>query len=256
MASAASRGEDRRHGEPPGLRRVGGQHRERAPGGGEAEVGVDDPAEQLGVVGDDKEHGPTTMNGSSAQPTLATPTTPSATAPARPTTVTATRAGAGIRVCSGRPFSSSSAWAARPTARKKAISVASSGGQADLRGQRGADDDVGEVPGRVRRMQQGPPVAPSARARGVVRGPCAAGSASAVADRRRLRRGLAASPSATCARSPHDQPAAQAHDPDADVGEPGLAPCLDRPRHRVAAVVPGDARARGTGRPRTTRGRR
>ena len=64
------------------------------------------------------------MNGSSAQPILAMPATPSATAPARPMTVTAIRAGELIRVRSGRPLSSSSACAARPTARKNAISVA------------------------------------------------------------------------------------------------------------------------------------
>ena len=71
--------------------------------------------------------GPTIMNGSSTQPTLATPATPNATAPASPATVTATSVGAGMRVCNGRPFSSSSACAASPTARKNAVSVASSG---------------------------------------------------------------------------------------------------------------------------------
>ena len=38
--------------------------------------------------------------------------------------------------------------------------------------ERRADDDVRQVPRRVRRVQQGPPVAPAAGARGVERGPC------------------------------------------------------------------------------------
>ena len=49
-----SRREDRGQRDPAGLRRVGGQDGERAPGGRETEVGVDDPAEKLGVVGDNQ----------------------------------------------------------------------------------------------------------------------------------------------------------------------------------------------------------
>ena len=41
-----------------------------------------------------------------------------------------------------------------------------------VRRERRADDDVREVPRRVRRVKQRPPVAPAARARGVERGPC------------------------------------------------------------------------------------
>ena len=68
--------------------------------------------------------GPATMNGIRVQPTQYTPTTPRASAPARPTTTTATRADDGIRVRSGRPRSSSRACAASPTARKNASTVA------------------------------------------------------------------------------------------------------------------------------------
>ena len=49
---------------------------------------------------------------------------PRATAPASPTAATDTRAAPGIRVRSGRPLSSSSAWAASPTAKKNASRVA------------------------------------------------------------------------------------------------------------------------------------
>ena len=68
--------------------------------------------------------GPATMNGISVQPTRATPATPRASAPARPTMTTVTSAGDEIRVRSGRPRSSSSACAASPTARKNASTVA------------------------------------------------------------------------------------------------------------------------------------
>ena len=43
--------------------------------------------------------------------------------------------------------------------------------------------------------------------------------------------------------SPHHEAAAEAHGSGADVDEPGLLPRLDGPRHRVALVVRGDARA-------------
>jgi len=64
------------------------------------------------------------MKGTSTHPTRAVPSTPSATAPDKPTTTAATSWGPGMRVASGRPCSSSSAWAATPTARKKARTLA------------------------------------------------------------------------------------------------------------------------------------
>ena len=61
----------------------------------------------------------------SGQPTRDRPAMPSAIAPAAPAALTAISTGPGIRVRSGRPRSSSRAWAAIPTARKKASRVAS-----------------------------------------------------------------------------------------------------------------------------------
>ena len=66
------------------------------------------------------------MKGTRTIPTRARPMTPTTTAPANPAAVTATRALLGIVVLRGRPWSSSMAWAATPTARKKAMRVATS----------------------------------------------------------------------------------------------------------------------------------
>ncbi|TAN31938.1 hypothetical protein EPN29_12105 [bacterium] len=64
------------------------------------------------------------MNGTSPRPATGTPAMPRPTAPASPMAAAVHRTALGISVRSGRPFSSSSAWAEMPTARKKASSVA------------------------------------------------------------------------------------------------------------------------------------
>ena len=64
------------------------------------------------------------MNGTRPGPTTVTPAIPITTAPARPTPAAVHSAHAGSSVWSGRPRSSSRAWAEMPTARKKASSVA------------------------------------------------------------------------------------------------------------------------------------
>src|SRR5918995_5178177 len=69
---------------------------------------------------------PATMNAHSHGETSNTPCTPNAIAPPRPTTAMAIRTPPGMRVRSGRPLSSSRAWAARPIAKKKAASVSRS----------------------------------------------------------------------------------------------------------------------------------
>src|SRR6266851_3087849 len=60
--------------------------------------------------------GPTIMKGSSAHPARLMPSAPSASAPARPATVTATSAAGGIEVRSGLPCSSSAPAVARASA--------------------------------------------------------------------------------------------------------------------------------------------
>ena len=188
------------------------------------------------------------MNGSSAQPTLAIPATPRATAPARPGDGHGhqhRRRDPGLQRAAVQLVERMRGQADGEEERDQRGQQA---GKADLRGERGADDHVGQVPGRVRRMQQRPPVPPSARARRVVGGPGGGADLAGAAAGRHRRGGsgsgrLAASPSATCAGSPHHQAAAEAHHPDADVVEPRLAPRLDRPGHRVPAVMPGDVRA-------------
>jgi len=66
------------------------------------------------------------MNGAIDHETVTAPTTPSPIVPASDTAAIPISAESDSRVPSGRPFSSSSAWALRPTARKNAPSVAAS----------------------------------------------------------------------------------------------------------------------------------
>lgn len=119
----------------------------------------------------DRPYGPIAMNAISPGPTVATPTTLSAHAISRPPASSVTSHAAGMSVCNGRPCSSSSAWAATPTAKKKTSSVATR--RVPSVSQRGcrADDDVGEVRRRIQRVQHRPPIASAAPTRGVELGP-------------------------------------------------------------------------------------
>ena len=66
---------------------------------------------------------PTPMNAHSHGEITTVPWIPNPIAPPRPTTAIVHSTPSGMRVRSGRPLSSSSAWAARPIARKNATSV-------------------------------------------------------------------------------------------------------------------------------------
>ena len=105
---------------------------------------------------------PSTMNAQIHGETSRAPSTPSATAPARPTAASAQSTPSGIRVPSGRPCNSSSACAATPIARKNAIRVSTSHRMFTVERDARAHHHVREVPERVRRMQQRPVVAPTA----------------------------------------------------------------------------------------------
>ena len=131
---------------------------------------------------------------------------------------------AGIRVRSGRPRSSSSACAPTPEREREGRErPARARVQCELRRERRADRDVGEVPERVRRVQQRHVVAPAARAR---------------ARRRRAapRRSRARGPRRRCRRRGSSRRALH-------VLDPGLAPELEQAGGRLALVEAADARA-------------
>ena len=104
---------------------------------------------------------PTATNASNHERPRERGATPIAPAPARPTARGARAARPGMRVPSGRPFSSSSACAATPSASANATSAQASRASANGR-ERRADRDVAQVPRRVRRVQQRQVVAPAA----------------------------------------------------------------------------------------------
>ena len=142
---------------------------------------------------------------------------PIATAPASETAASATSVAVGMRVRSGRPFSSSSACAATPIASANAASAPEQPAGVELRRERGADRDVGQVPGRVRRVEERDVVAPAARAERVERGP-----------------GLVLTP------------AAPDHDPAAEATSAATRTSRSRPRARARAAAARErARSRG-----------
>ena len=103
-------------------------------------------AEELEVVRDDDER-PDRDEGEQPRLVREAPAMPTAAAPASETTASADeRRVAGCASASGRPFSSSSAWAADPDREKEAASRASRP-SVEVRRKRGADHDVREVPG-------------------------------------------------------------------------------------------------------------
>ena len=114
---------------------------------------------------------PAATKASSQRSTTIAPAIPIATAAPIETTAAPASTREGIRVASGRPFSSSSACAPIPTARKKAASVGAEPARVPLRRERGPDHHVAEVPGRVRRVQNRDVVAPAPRRERVERGP-------------------------------------------------------------------------------------
>ena len=140
------------------------------------------------------------------------------------------------RVRSGWPCSSSSACAATPTARKKAPSAAHrrTGWNAGRHG--GAERDVAQVPGRVRGMEDRDEVPPAARAQRVEGR--AVASTSAIADARRRRPRRRGSCGAARTRE-----------------IPAPLPELDLARERPALDKAPRCSGRGSGRPRTSRGR-
>ena len=97
-----------------------------------------------------------------------------------------------------------------------------------------ADDDVREVPGRVRRVQQRDVVAPAAAPERVERG----------------------APGGSCAPSPDDDAAAEAHPALRDVGDPGVAARARAARPRGIARGSRGSTDRGSGRPRASPARR
>ena len=134
----------------------------------------------------------------------------------------ASRAGCCVR--SGRPFSSSSACAATPIASANAASAQSMRSRWKSRRERGADRDVGEMPRRVRRVEQRDVVAPAAGAERVERGP-----------------DVVYAPA-----SPRHDPAAERHPPRLHVLDPGGAPRVEQPRLRPLRRRSRGSTARGT----------
>ena len=149
------------------------------------------------------------------------PAIPIATATASGTTVRPTSTPSGILVCSGRPFSSSSACAEMPRARKNATSGGREPALVEVRREAGADHDVAQVPGRVGRVQQRDVVAPAARGERVERRP---------------RLGHVRRPQRTV--QPPRLRRSRLH-----VLEAGLAQGGEQPRHRPALVEVADAAA-------------
>ena len=166
-ANAPACGQHRGHRQRAGLRHVPGQHRERPPGGGEAEVGVHRAAEQLGVVRDDqdrarhheRDQGPAH--------------------PVHPDHAQGQRAGQahddhrdqGRRRDPGSQRSAAQlveSVRGQPDGQEERQHGGDQTAGLHPRRERGADHRVGQVPGRVRRVQQRPPVPPAPRSRRVI----------------------------------------------------------------------------------------
>ena len=109
---------------------------------------------------------PITTKGAKSAGDTKTPAIPIPIAPASDIEASAISERSDSCVFSGRPLSSSSAWAAPPTAEKGA----KRGQQAinmDLGRSCRAERDVGEMPRRIGRMEQRDQITPAARAQGV-----------------------------------------------------------------------------------------
>ena len=167
--------------DPRGLGERGGEDGERTPREGEPEVGVDPSAEQLEVVREHQEH-PVPMNspGSTARAVRA-PSTPRRDLRPRapPRRAPTTRLSGSAWPSCTFSFSSSSAASAIPMARKNASTEPTGSHLRMVHGGRdaGTHDHVGQVPERVRRVQQGPVVAPAPRRQRVLRRALSPGSA-------------------------------------------------------------------------------
>ncbi len=155
--------------------------------------------------------------------------TPSATAPAMERAASAASVRPGIRVCSGRPISSSSACAPMPEREEERGEHEPQPRPRESRRDRGPDSDVAQVPQRVRRMEQRDVVAPASRAQRVERRPRLGGH----------------SPPA-----PDDDPAAEAQAADTDVLDARLPPQRELPVEWQPRVEVPDARRAGTRPPR------
>ncbi len=105
---------------------------------------------------------PKTTNGSSNGVHAKAAARPMAAAPPIDAVASATRTRLGIAVRSGRPLSSSSACAPTPSARKNAARPQSSRWTGRVGASAAPIDDIGQMPERVGRVEQGDVVAPAA----------------------------------------------------------------------------------------------
>ena len=107
-----------------GDRRIAADHREATPREAEPQVRVEAAAEELEVVGDDEEEADGDEEGEPRARRRSRPTTPIPHAAAIEIAASPTSTPSGMLVRSGRPRSSSSAWAPIPTASPKAATAA------------------------------------------------------------------------------------------------------------------------------------
>ena len=143
-------------------------------------------------------------------------------APASPATVTADQYRGGNTGAEGAAVEFVERVGGEPHGEEEGQERGEQPGQLDAWGQRGADHHIRQVPGRVRGVQQGPPVPPSAGTGGIEGGAAF----------------YPAGTSLTAPGAPHHQTTAEAHDARPDVLEAGPAPGVLGPGQWVLLVVP------------------
>jgi hypothetical protein len=160
------RRDDRAQGEAARLGHVGDEDGEGAPGQCEPEVGMEQPPEELPVVRH-HEHGPEHHERDQGPPDAGQPDYAEGDRARQARHRHRHQYRGGYAGPERAAVELIERMGGEPHGEEERQERGEQPGQLDAGGQRGADHHVGQVPGRVRRVEQGPPVPPPAGAGGV-----------------------------------------------------------------------------------------